>query len=101
MPLESFPHCSSKLFDSRQIREVALISLVVDLVAIGEDLKHAAASGCDFDSDVPAALCEDFVGHPGHYAMMTSGYAVNDLYFYFAYSGQGLPPVALGVKLMR
>ena len=100
-PLQALPHRRPKLLDSRQVRELsALISLVVYLVPISVHLKQAAACRGDFDCDVRAALREDFVGHPGHYAMMASRHAVDDLYLYLAFSGHGLPPLVVALSFM-
>ncbi len=87
---------SSHLLDTREIRELSvLFLLVIDLIAIDEHLQNAGDAGRQPDRKVLAAFREELGGHPGRRAEMRSRHAVDDLDFKLSFVGHSYPPGAV------
>ena len=85
--VQSAPHDRPKLFDPVQMRGlVVLFDLVIDLVAIDEDLQDSADTGLDRDRYVTTAFRHELVDHPGRNSVVLSRDAVDYFNVHFAFS---------------
>ena len=72
-----------ELLDSVEVRRlVALLSLIVDLVAIDIDLQDTRHTGSNFNRNCVTTGIHKLVDHPGRYTVVLSGYAIYDLNIY-------------------
>ena len=80
-------HDCPKLFDAVQMRRlIVLFDLVIDLIAIDEDLQDSTDAWLDRDRYVTTTLCHEFVDHPGRNSVVLSRDAVDDLNIHFAFA---------------
>ena len=85
--VQSAPHDCPKLFDPVQMRRlVVLFDLVIDLVAIDEDLQDSTDAGLDRDRYVTTTLCHELVDHPGRNSVVLSRDTVDDFNVHFAFT---------------
>ena len=72
-----------QFLDSVEVRRlVALLSLVIDLVAIDIDLQHTQYTGAYFNRNCTSASIHKLVDHPGRNTVVLSGYTIDDLDIY-------------------